>query len=85
MNIFEPSSSYRVKKTFASGASSFTINEIVFFEVCSYSPYDNSYAYEFIDIFNVKKTWWVHEDRSIEDWQQFFKLVQLIPANPHAH
>jgi hypothetical protein len=70
--IFEPGDRYKVKLSFVSGTTSFVEKEVLTFERDGYSPYDSSFAYEFRDQFGTLKTWWLHEDRSIDTWKQYF-------------
>ena len=74
-NIFTVGARYRVKQNFASGSSTFNADEVLIFEREEYSPYDNCFVYEFNNEGNDKKTWWLHEDKPTESWQQYFEAM----------
>ncbi len=71
-NTFTVGTRYRVKQNFVSGASAFKTDEILIFERGTYSPYDNCFVYEFTSESDGKKTWWLHEGKPTELWQQYF-------------
>lgn len=75
INIFTAGQHFRVKQYFVSGASIFNANEILIFERCDYSPYDNCYVYQFSSFGLTKKTWWAYEEKDDERWKKYFEPV----------
>lgn len=75
-HIFTPGARYRSKQSFMSGASTFELNETLIFEREGYSRYDNSYVYEFrSETQGDLKSWWLHEDKPVEEWHQLFEAI----------
>jgi hypothetical protein len=73
--IFKTGERYRVKQSFMSGPSTFTVDELVTFDRDGYSRYDNCFVYEFRSQTDGQtKFWWLHEDQPSTTWQQFFGL-----------
>lgn len=74
--IFEQGKRYRVKRTFTSALTTFSGDEVLVFQRHFYSRYDSSFVYEFRTENDGKiKDWWLHEDKSIDTWKEFFEAV----------
>jgi hypothetical protein len=78
---FASKSFYRVKKSFDGGLSIFDVNEILIFEKEAFSPYDDSFIYQFYSqTEKTVKTWARHINEPPEMWQQYFELIE--PQSP---
>jgi len=72
--IFEPGESVRVKSDFRLG-STFREGEVLVFQRDGYSRYDNSFVYEFLNATGELKSWYLHEDKPIDLWRDFFEPI----------
>jgi hypothetical protein len=73
-HIFEVGHRYRVKRSLMSGASTFIKDEVVVFRLDGYSPYDNSFVYEFrSETTGEVKAWWLHKQQSSDGWKDIFE------------
>jgi hypothetical protein len=75
ISIFTKGQRFRVKQHFKSGASIFDANEVLIFERCDYSPYDNCFAFQFSSSTLEKKTWWAYEEMDDVRWKSYFEPV----------
>lgn len=81
MPIFSVGSEYKVVKDFTSGPSTFRQAEVLVFERDGFSPYDNSFVYEFrTKAGGEVKLWLLQKGDSAETWQSYFVQVNL--GNP---
>jgi hypothetical protein len=73
--IFSTGSAYRALKDINCGSSNFLAGEHLIFLRDGYSPYDESFVYEFRDDAGKTKSWLMPEGASENDWKSCF-----IPA-----
>jgi hypothetical protein len=75
-HIFEVGHRYRVKQSVMSGASTFIGGEVIVFQSDGYSPYDNSFVYEFrSERTGEMKAWWLHQEKSPDCWMDVFERI----------
>jgi hypothetical protein len=83
-SIFTKGSHYRVKQNFTSGPSTFISEELLVFECDGYSPYDNSFVYQFRSQSDSETKGWMLYDGSeepSESWQEYFEPL-TVAVNP---
>jgi hypothetical protein len=76
--IFKVGKKYVVKLDFISGVDKFLEGEVLVFSRESYSPYDSSFAYQFICQDGEFKTWWINEDLPTDTWKMHFFSPLLV-------
>jgi hypothetical protein len=74
-NVFQKGKSYRVKRNFISGPSSFVAGEIIIYDAGGYSPYDNCFIDEFLNSKDDERKMWLNAPDDPDLWQEYLELV----------
>jgi hypothetical protein len=74
-HIFLQGITYKALKNISSGTFKFYAGEALVFLRDGYSPYDESFIYEFRSDEGVTKSWIMPEDASENYWEQYFIQV----------
>ena len=72
---FKKGALYRVTKNFSS-LDDFNEGEVLKYEDSSYSRYDETSGFSFIDDAGKRRRWDVHDRDSLEIWRERFEVLQ---------